>query len=436
MKKNSAVLLYAGIFGAGILFFSCATDQYIQVDEAVARGRYADSAVIIERNKEKIYRDPVLYYLDKGMVSHYAGKYDDSIDLLQDAGQSIEEAFTKSVTQEIASYLINDNTTDYAGEDYEDVYISAFNALNYYHKDNIEDALVEIRQMNIKLETLASKYGQITTSLQQEAVQNGGVVPVDSSTTKFTNSALARYLGMLFYRGNGKYDDARIDHDQLKLAFINTPKVYAYPVPISIDEELNIPQGKARLNILCFAGLSPIKIELVERINISSTAWIKIALPFMEERRSEVSKIAVVFDSGTTLNLDLLENMSSIARETFREKLNVIYLKTFLRATMKGIATVGLNEAANQTDDSNIKTALRVASIASQVGTELSEQADLRLSRYFPAKAYIGGITLEPGTYSFSINYYAANGRIISSEKKTMDIQANKLNLVEAICLK
>ena len=36
--------------------------------------------------------------------------------------------------------MVNDKVTDYAGEDFEDIYINIFNALNYINNDNIESA--------------------------------------------------------------------------------------------------------------------------------------------------------------------------------------------------------------------------------------------------------------------------------------------------------
>lgn len=414
-----------GITAVVVLCLSCATDQYTQVDSAVSAGLYDRGAEIIENNKKGIYRDALLYYLDKGMLEHYAGNYEDSIELLQNGEQAIYDAFTKSVTQEIGSYIINDNTKDYSGEDYEDIYLNVFNALNYYHKNDINESLVEIRRMNEKLEYLATKYDQLTTSAEQEAAQSGGSLPSNTRpASHFSNSALGRYLGMLFYRAGGKYDDARIDYEQLKIAFNKAPDVYTSGIPSSLDEELEIPNGKARLNALLFVGLSPVKEEHTDRISFSNT-YVKIALPSIRERGSQVSRINIAFDGGPTLALELLENISAVAKATFAEKVPLIYIKTLLRTAVKsGVSSILDEEGYSQ------------ASKLFQLFTEVSEQADTRLSRYFPSKAYIGGITLEPGVYSFSVNFYAQDGRLIQSEKRTMDIQANKLNLVEAICLK
>jgi hypothetical protein len=434
LKHSMVVLSFIGF-----LFCSCASNPYNKVDDAIQRGDYEGGFAVIEEKKKDIYRDKdaILYYLDKGMIAHYAEHYDDSTQLLQEGEQAIEEAFTKSVTMEIGSYLLNDKTKEYDGEDYEDIYINTFNALNYYHKNDLEGALVEIRRMNEKLQFLATKYGEITSNLQQKALEEGGEVPPNSeSSSQFSDSALARYLGMLFYRGEGYDDDARIDRDQLKVAFANAANVYTYPLPSSIDAELDVPPGKARLNVIGFGGLSPIKQEETFRIPLPQYRYIKIALPVMVYRPSSISRVEVVFDNGNSYNLELLEDMEAVARETFKEKAKVIYLKSVIRATIKG-ATASALDAAGDHTGGDTGLILGLASLGAQIFVEASEQADLRISRYFPAKAYVGGINLDPGTYSFKINYYTPNGSVIASfNYHNIAIREHNLNLVEAVCLK
>jgi hypothetical protein len=426
---------------AALLFSGCATSNpYRRIDNEAHGGNYERGITLINENQKSLYRqrDAVLYYLDKGMLTHYAAQYDDSIVLLQDGERAIEAAFTKSITMEVGTYILNDNTQEYDGEDYEDVYINVFNALNYYHKDDLEGALVEIRRMNNKLRFLASKYGVLISNMQKKALEESAEVPNNEELagTKFNDSAFARYLGILFYRGLGQYDDARIDRDFLKVAFANTPAVYSYPVPSSIDQELEIPRGKARLNLLAFSGMGPVKEEEVIRIPLPGPRWAKIALPVLNNRPSQVSRIGVVIDGKETFDLELLEDMGAVARETFKEKVSLIYLKTILRATIKGLTSSALGIASDETSG-EASLILGLLSIGTQVMAEASEKADLRISRYFPAKAYVGGINLNPGVYSVTVNYYAQNGRIIASYAQDgVMVKENVLNLMEAVCLR
>ncbi|MDR2403262.1 MAG: hypothetical protein LBD78_04470 [Spirochaetaceae bacterium] len=424
-----------------MLVLSCATtNPYTPIDDAVHLGDYENGLETIEDKKKSIYRDKdtILYYLDKGMLNHYARRYEESIQVLQDGEQAIEEAYTKSITMEISSYLVNDRVRDYDGEDYEDIYINAFNALNYYYIQKPEDALVEIRRMNNKLQFLASKYGVITSNLQKQALESSVQIPYDpeSAETRFNNSALARYLGLLFYRGIGQYDDARIDRDQLKLAFANAPWVYSYPLPASLEGELDIPPGKGRLNILAFSGLSPVKVEESIRIPLPNKRWIKIALPVLEYRPSLVKWIEVTVNGGESFHLELLEDIEAVARETFKEKSGVIYLKSIIRGITKGVTSSVLSGASEEVG-SDAGLALWLISLGTQAFAEASEQADLRISRYFPAKAWVGGLNLDPGVYALKVNYYAANGSLLASyTDDQVRVREDALNLVEAVCVR
>jgi hypothetical protein len=438
------IAVYAVLAGASCVSTRSST-AYAEIDRALYREGYAQGAEVLEQHKDRVYRDKdaVLYYLDKGMLTHFAGDYGDSTRLLQEGERAIEAAFTKSVTMEVGSYILNDTTREYDGEDYEDIYINAFNALNYYHLHNTEDALVEIRRMTNKLRFLSSKYGVMTSNLQQLALEESVDLPGNpSAPVEFNDSALARYLGLLFYRGEGKTDDARIDLNYLKLAFANAPGVYSFPLPSSLDDELTIPPGKARLNVIGFSGLSPVKQEEAIRVPVfrdsrgSWSRYIKIALPVMTDRPSAVDRIEVSLSNGERFNLELLEDIRSVARETFKAKVGVIYLKSVLRGIVKGYASSSLDAASNRVGGQEALL-LGVLSLGAQVFAEASEQADLRISRYFPAQAHVGGINLDPGVYSLSLTYYAANGRVIASYAyDNVTVEENHLNLTEVVCLR
>jgi hypothetical protein len=94
-----------------------------------------------------------------------------------------------------------------------------------------------------------------------------------------------------------------------------------------------------------------------------------------------------------------------------------------------------LNEAGNNTEG-NAGLVLGLLSIGTQVFAEASEKADLRISRYFPAKAYVGGITLDPGIYSYTITYYSGRQAVSSLRQENAEIRATGVNLAEAVCLK
>jgi hypothetical protein len=418
--------------------FSCATASFSGVDGRVIEGNFPEGIQELEKGKGRLYRtqDALLYYLDKGLIAHYAGLYGDSSALLEDGERAIEAAYTKSVTAQAASYLVNDTILEYAGEDYEDVYINTFNALNYYHRGAMEDAMVEIRRMNEKVQFLASKYGLAISELQKKALEENTAVPPDFESTEFSDSALARYMGVLFHRTAGNADDARIDYDHLRTAFANAPGVYTFPPPSSLEGELDVPEGAARLNVIAFSGLSPVKKEETLRIPVSLSNYVKIALPVLSPRNSLVAAVDLAVDGGQSMSLELLEDIDAVAQETFKNKRTFIYLKTIIRAVAKGAASAVLDAKAAESGG-NAALVFGVLGLANKVFAEATEKADLRVSRYFPARAWVGGLNLAPGSYSFTVTYRDSQGQVISSlRKENVELSGGALNLLETACLK
>ena len=441
MKFFGIALLAAGML---FVFLSCAgtPDAYAQIDSGVHAGSYETALASIDNEKgpaRKIVYTPkneILLYLDRGMIQYYAGQYRDSSADLEMAERLIEEAFTKSISQEIGSYLLNDNVKDYPGEDYEDLYVNVFNALNYYHNDDLEGALVEIRRLNEKLNFFADKYERASQKVLESNQQvDPGQLPMEAS--KFSNSALARYLGVLFYRGTGRADSARIDYEELLRAYSLAPEVYSNQIPSSAGEELSVPQGKARLNVIAFTGLSPIKTQHNIFIPLpfpppNNSA--RLALPKMVSRPQSVQWAEAVLDSGEKIKLELLEDMGAVARETFKSRYGLIVLKTTARTIVKAATSASLAMAADRKNNSKSGVGSLIGFLG-RIYTEASEQADTRLSRYFPCYALVGGINLDPGDYTVTVNFYG-NGGLVYSEREEIRVRETALNLKEFVCLK
>jgi hypothetical protein len=446
----SAARLLSGGCGALAFFFlvSCATNPelYKPVDQFVEEGAYARGAAAMvdaQNSKQPIYpeKNAVMLFLDKGMLEHYAENYVESANGLEEAERLIADAYTKSVALEIGTFILNDNTREYAGEDYEDIYLNVFNALNYYNRGNVEEALVEVRKINGKLQSLTVKYAESIDKAKQYADENGGYSGGDTGKYTFIDSALARYLAALFWRGTGHSDDARIDLDALTEAYRLAPQVYDNPVPSTVQDEYRVPEGEARLNLIAFTGLSPLKEEDVTYIPLpfplpNNSA--KIALPVMQYRPVRATHVEAIVDGGQRFALELVEDMGKVMDETFKARRSLIYVKTVVRAIVKTSAAVVAQVAvdrATESDSGGGSIFGLLAGLAGRVFTESTESADIRNSRYLPRYAFVGGINLPPGEHTVTINFYAG-GSIIMTIQKTVQVRENRLNLVEAVCLK
>ncbi|MBI9105625.1 MAG: hypothetical protein JEZ04_02710 [Spirochaetales bacterium] len=448
-----------------LLSVSCASmrtsqSQYVEAEVHVRQRNYLAAAAIIEESKGKTYQEKerVLYYLDLGMLYHYAGKYEESNSALSEAEYGIEELYTQSISKAIGSGLLNDNALDYDGEVYEDLYINIFKSLNYIALDDTESALVEVRRVNNKLNLLQDKYNLMYDQYSRSSESSKAVVP--KVINEFHNDALARYIGCVLYRNMGDWDDARIDRGLIKESYLSQPELYPFPAPSPPDaspaEGHELP-----VNFFVFTGQSPNKVATTYYINsqhdmitfssleqnsgdylyqmtgltamyvpgIEAGFHIKFQFPRMENRSVPVNNIRVYADDSLIADLGLTEDMEHIAQRTFSKELPLTVGKTVTRALIKGI----VKEAADQAIDKEIEGSglgllKSIFDIATDVAVDATENADLRVSNFFPAQAYTGEAYLSPGTYNFRIEYYNSGHLLFIDSKENMEI--NKDNSI------
>jgi hypothetical protein len=461
-KKMRAKVGMLSLVSLVVFFLSCATskDLWQPIDLAVDRNDYQTGLAEIEKGqaaKKPIYKEnnQISLYLDKGLLEHYAGEFSASYEDLLEGERLIEEAFTKSVTQDVTSYVANDNTKDYAGEDYEDIYVNIFNALNAYHLNNGQAyALInDLVQQGGELQVLSEKYsGDVSKGKEylENALKNGGTVfslgTVSFPETKaitFNNSALARYLGAVFALNDGNKDMARFQLFELQNAF--SSPVYngiSVPVPLAVTGErgseagplLDIPAGKGQLNVLAFVGLSPVKEEELQQalfpfLRTPTLAITELKVPVLKPRSSVVNSVTVSVEGVKTFNLGVLEDIGAVLADTFNGHQSSVYLKTFIRTLAKYIAA---DVAAQEAIEQGIpQLAAMVIALGAKKALDTTERADVRAVRYLPGKAYIGALDLNPGTYSVTVTY--STGDKIT---KSVNVTAGKIALVETVLLK
>lgn len=449
------------VFGLGCSSLSTQKGFYEPIVSDLAEGEY-DSAVLkieIAKNKNKwTNKDRFLYYLDAGLGYHYAAILDTSNVRLTQAEQAAEELFTKSISRAAASLLLNDNVLAYSGEDYEILYTNLFKAMNYISLRKFDDAFVEIRRANLKLELLEQKYAEAASEYQNGLEEDILTVEIPSEIKKvrFNNSAFARYLSMHIYAADGQYDDAQIDWKGLQEAFIFQPDVYNFSIPA-----VNYySQDNAIVSIVAMVGLSPVKDALNLRIRtdkdldlvqilydgagkeneeyghfpapISEDYYFKFSLPVLVSRPSEISFVRVIVDDARLGELQLLEDVGQVARETFEAKKSLVYIRSVIRAVAKGLITHKMKKKA---DSGGLGGWLK--KVAIDVGQDLIENADLRCSRLLPGKIMVGDFEFEPGIYDFVIEFYDHKGTIIDQVViSDYKVKKNGLNMLQAFSFK
>ncbi|MDC7223113.1 MAG: hypothetical protein PQJ60_05185 [Spirochaetales bacterium] len=424
--------------------------QYVEAEAYVKQENFSAAAKVIEKGKGTAYKakDRVLYYLDVGMLYHYAGQYEESNEALNNAEFAIEELYTNSISKSVGSGVLNDNAKDYDGEIYEDLYINVFKALNFIALEDNESALVEVRRLNNKMLLLQDKYDALYAEYNRSGEETQA--QVDRVTNEFHNNALARYLGVILYRAMGDYDDARIDREYFNNSYLTQPILY--PFPTASPPDARPMEGTAvPVNVFAFTGQSPGKKAVTYYIDSMDNSLffttvdqgeddylkdmaniegmfvpgldygfhMKLQFPKMFERGIDVDRIQVYANDQLVGELGMTEDIEHVAQVTFTKELPLIVGKTVTRAIVKGVVKEAGQSVTNSVIDDQIGglggELLKLAvNVASDVAVDATENADLRISNFFPARAYTGEFYLEPGFYDFRVDYYHRGSLLFS----------------------
>ncbi len=186
-------LVYKGflIFFLSILFSSCATTDYQTVRKNFYSGKY-DSAVstLKEIYNESGDKDKLLYLLEAGTIFHTKADYKKSEDVFLQA-DGIASAAQTSASGTVASYVVNDNTTNYTGESFEFVMIKFYLALNRLFMGDPESARRYFRKV---------EYEQKSMKLTDE---------------QFAQNLAARFIDAINSEALGYYNETRVQLNNL-----------------------------------------------------------------------------------------------------------------------------------------------------------------------------------------------------------------------------
>ena len=416
MKKYFALLLVLFVLTSCSSTVDLSYTQMALENEAfeVAIDMYeADAKKILKKQGE------IVYNLDSGLLHHYNEDYSSSNEYLTIAEDSIDKYFTQSISANVGTYLVNDNVAEYQGEDFENIYINFFKALNYYHLGDYQASAVELNRMKEKQIGLEVKYDQELASYGNNE---------DLRTFKgnyFISSALAHYLSYLIDTARGNTNSAKLSKD-LFVSTCTTLGEYYRSSSASMMDDVEYDN----LNLFVFTDIVPQKEAQTEVFYVGSSYY-SISYPTMPYVQDSIDNVIVSVD-GEEYNLNLLEDISHIARLTFLPKQISAYNKSLLRSTTRAFTGEITKDIVSAMDTSDNQIISNLYSITSDLFGLFAESADVRGSHFLPSKAWVKSIDLEDGLYDIKIDFIAKSGKVIKSvEYNDFEVKKNRLNILE-----
>ncbi len=421
------------IIGVTILA-GCAT--YYQTNQSFNKefesGNLDQAFNVLQRSPgEKRGKDKFLYYVNNGLVLSLLGRYEESNEYFEKAFLYGED-YRMKYLNEAASYLTNPNLTEYKGEDHEHILLLYYKALNYLKLGNTDDALVECRRLNLRLQQLSDRY---------------------QSENKYRRDAFVHTLMGIIYDADKDYNNAFIAYrNALEIYEEDYSRLFNLSAPTQLKKDLlrtaylagmseEAEEMKGRLNMADYEfinqeggelvffwhnGLSPIKTEwslnfalnrngnhvLIssadfgwqygfdistynekDKQDLHSLEFFRVAFPKYVERPVQFQHATLSRD-GNSYDLELLEDVNRVAFKCLQERMNIEFSKALIRVALKKASEYQLRK-----EDKNLGSLLGVVNA-------LTEQADTRNWQTLPHNIYYARVPLQAGINSvkFQLN--------------------------------
>ena len=401
---------------------------YPAVDQLMAAADFGSAMELVEKNKEKYgERDYLIYLMDQAILSHYAGDYARSAKILREADQEFEERYTESITKCGATWLVNDLTADYRGEDFESVMINLFNAINYAKLGETAEALVEARRVDNRLNLINSKYDEDKKNVYKE---DGfvrflmGILYEAGSTSQDLNDAYISYKKAYkiykddFSLNYGTPPPPALKENLLSVAaFMGTDEWshWKRSLPRIIFITLEQRSKDAEVYVIHYNGKAPVKVEEAIMVPIRHGHVIKIAFPRYEERPCNISSSVICASSAAGKSIyrshsALVGHIGRIAMKNLENRKARVKAKAIARATAKYV--IG-KTASDEVREAHGDMAGLFANILTTAAAVATEQADLRCWRTLPAEVRMAKLMVKPGDYQMTAECLGQCGGVV-----------------------
>ena len=400
MKQFSIILLFVALLFSG----GCATHPQVMapVEDALIHGDYeqAQSLVAGLKDMEK-GKDRVLFYFHAGLVSHLNGEYEMSNQYFDKADEQIEQLYTRSVSAEAAAFVSNDLVISYRGEDFETVLIHYYMALNYLLMGELEEALVECRRVNIKLDELNTRY--------------------DDNKNVYKADAFVHYLMGIIYEANGDVNNAFVAYrNAVDVYEADYSNFYGLSVPSQLKDDflrtaeaqgasavLNEYRDKwdiadwthpresydlGRLVVIWDNGLAPYKGEDAIEVPFEDY-YLRVAFPVYIARASKLANVQIQAGQQASKS-EKVEDITLIAMKNLDDRKQRVIAK----AAARGVAKYALKEKVEDEFGETAGCIVNIFNVA-------TERADTRAWQTLPDEIHIGSMFLEPDRYDVKLDF-------------------------------
>lgn len=445
-----SLLRYSGL-ACLLLVAACgpSINRYALIEQHLASGDAKQADAVVQQ-AESSYgsKSRLLYGMDRGMTLQLAGDYQQSSAVLEQAEEEVERLYTRAVRSEAAAFLTNDNALSYEGDAYEHVMINVVKALNYAAQGQLQEALVEARRIDHRLNVLTDKA---------------------KDKTGYHEDGFARYLTGILYEATGDVNNAFIAYrkaydaydamrgwartpvpGQLRADLLRTADAlhltnefeeYRRQFPDTVWQPDAAQRDLAQVVLISYNGRAPRKEDRYLDVPISLDALqlvllnrgfsqssrhqnraadsilyglngrvVRVALPRLVLQKTQVpsEQLLLIAETGrhVAVRTELGQNISALAEKSLSDRLPGITVKALARAAVKFAMAEGATRGAQQAagKDAAPWVGLIVGLLTKGLAVA-SEEADKRSWQTLPDEIHIARAWVEPGQYTASVQF-------------------------------
>lgn len=428
------------LISLSIFFVACANKsmtRYEELSEPLEKGGFPAAIDKVVKKQDDLYgsNSEFLYHFDLATLYHYNGDWKKSADEFEKAKQVYEDLYTRSVSNEAAAVLTNDNMRPYRARPFEVLALYEMNIINYLAMKDIDGALVEVRAADIALQQLYQK-----------------------NNKKVNDAGFLRYLIAIVYDMEGEKDDAAISYYKTAQAYEEDPcklpaeaqafiadylkqrgreddlKSLKFPNSGTVQTPEAARNANGEIIVVGYAGHSAILGEWmlsgtyvrggvlnlmgksaetgkVESITLpapaistsargGTTVSITIALPERKSIKSQVHNLEVKLDDYPGIfKPEVVADISKNLDKNLSEEKSTTLTRTAIRVATR---TFAAQEAKKAMETDNVWLNL-LTNIGTDVAAAQMEQADLRVGLFLPNDIRMSRLPAAPGMHKVSV---------------------------------
>ena len=449
--------------------------RFEMLSATAEKGDYIKAIHDIRKSKDKYGNlNQFLYFMDQGILFHYAQAFDSSLVYFEQAEKVLDDLYAHSITNEAASLLTNDLLRPYRSKRYEEVLMHQLMSFDYLGKNQADEALVESRKIQLIVDRFKEK---------------------DGRKNKYEDDGMVQYCSAILYGEQGQKDDAAISlfnavkaykkspeklppqvennafytftdlnrTDDIKTLELSStlPREKVWGLPANDDPEIILvgyggrgpnlvevsfagtyvvgglivgwitkPDGKTEYITLPAPPLPESEQKNLEQGNktaAGTTFHIKMAFPYPKDFPSQTSRFRMTVDGGATTESIVLSNNNKLLAEDVEDNKLVTLARTAIRTVVRTIAA----QKAKQKMETTSPLANLLINVGTDVASDQLERADTRVCFLAPRTVQMARIAVKPGKHRVEASAQNKDGGVTGTKTwETIDVGPHEKKFV------